>query len=156
NENTGENPKRYVADTGASAVPHLYLRQLPSGQRMWVVMRRPAGSTRPVIVTIGREDALKRRDARTLALEINAKLARGINPNAEKRATREAERAKHADAKAAKAYTFLSVGRSYIKRCAEGTRQRGPRSESTLKEYSRKLQSEDLAPWHTRPLAGIS
>src|SRR5262245_61091531 len=94
NENIGKiQVKRYVLDSGTGAVPHLYKRLLPSGKRMWVVVRRPAGSTRPVIVTLGREDALKLRDARALALNANALLARGINPNAQKAESRKAERA---------------------------------------------------------------
>src|SRR6266852_757682 len=103
--------RQYVPDSGDGAVPHLYLRELPSGRRVWVVMARPAGSTRPVVVTLGREQSLKRKAARVLAFSINAKLSAGVNPNAEKRATRNAERAASAQAKAATEHTLLAVGR---------------------------------------------
>ena len=153
--NAGTGKKQYIPDSGDGAVPHLYLRELPSGHRVWVVMARPAGSTRPVVVTLGREASLKRKAARKLAYTANARLAEGINPNAEKKEKRAAERAASTAAKAATAHTLLAVGRAYIRRCQEGTRQRGPRSAATLAEYHRKLQS-DLEPWHARPISGIT
>jgi integrase len=122
-------------------------RILPSGEARWVVVRRPAGSTRLVTVTIGRTDSIPLAKARTMAQAIIGQLASGVNPNAAKRATREAERQVKAKAK----NTFLQMARSYLKRCEE----RGRRS-STVAEYARMIQNADLAPWHARPIDGIS
>lgn len=128
-------------------LPHFGVRILPSGERRWVVVKRPAGSTRVVIVTLGSCDALKRKEAEKLAYKTIAKLAEGINPNAIKKETRKAERA----AKAEATNTFLHVGRSYLRRCEDKGRR-----QTTIAEYHRMLHGDDLQPLHARPINGIS
>jgi integrase len=149
-------PKRYTPDSGPGAVAHLYLRELPSGRQTWVVIRRPAGSARPVTVTLGREDALPRKDARKLAERLNAKLSSGINPNVEKAAARSLESVRAGEDRAARLHTFHAVGRAYIQRCEKGTRRRGPLAAATTGEYRRLLEGADLKDWHQRPVSGIT
>jgi integrase len=109
-----------------------------------------------VTVTLGREDALPRKDARKLAERLNAKLSSGINPNVEKAAAREAEGVRAGEDRAARLHTFHALGRAYIQRCETGTRRRGPLAPATLGEYRRKLESNDLKGWHQRPIGGIT
>lgn len=124
-------------------VKHFGVRTLPSGERRWVVVRRPAGSTKVAVVTLGRCDAIPLKKARTLAYDAIAELAAGRNPNEDKKNARIAERA----AKAAESDTFLRVARSYIQQCEA--------RDTTTAEYHRMLRG-DLTVWHARPIAGIS
>jgi integrase len=124
-------------------IPHFGARILPSGERRWVVIKRPAGSARVVTVTLGRCDAIPLKKARALAYDAIAQLARGTNPNAIKRESRVAERV----AKAATSDTFLRVARSYVQQCEA--------RDTTVSEYQRMLHG-DLAVWHARPVAGIT
>lgn len=138
--NTGNGKARIEWD---EEVKHFGVRTLPSGERRWVVVRRPAGSAKVVIVTLGRCDAIPLKKARTLAYDAIAQLAAGKNPNLAKREARDAERA----VKAAKSDTFLRVAKAYIQRC-EGR-------DTTKAEYKRMLHG-DLATWHARPIFDIS
>lgn len=127
-------------------IPHFGARTLPSGEARWVVIKRPAGSTKVVTVTLGRCDAIPLKKARTLAYDAIAQLAAGKNPNAAKREARAAERV----AKAAATETFLHVARAYLRRCEDQGRR-----DTTIAEYHRMLHG-DLVPLHTRPIASLS
>jgi hypothetical protein len=125
---------------------HLGVRTQPSGTRKYVVVRRPAGSTKLVIVTLcpvgrGEKYAVKQ------AVAVNAAMDRGVNPNAEKKAARQAEHAEKLKAK----HTLHAVGQAYIARC-----KRHGRSDITMREYQRILDGDDLKPWHARPIGSIT
>lgn len=139
----GSGNKRFEWD---KEIPHFGVRILPSGERRWVVVKRPAGSAHVAIVTLGRCGAIPLKKARTLAYDAIAQLAAGRNPNTAKREARDAERM----AKAAKSDTFLRVANAYIRRCEEQGRR-----DTTIAEYQRMLHG-DLAPWHARPIFDIS
>jgi len=124
---------------------HLGIRTQASGSQKYVVVRRPAGSTKVCVVTLcdvarGEKEALK------LARAVNADMDRGVNPNEKKKASRDAERKEQLKAK----HSFLSVGESYIARL----KRRG-KSDITIEQFTRMLRCADLAPWHARPISDI-
>jgi integrase len=129
---------------------HLAIRTqpLPSKTQRYVVVRRPADSTKLVIVTGPIVAKGNLSAAVAWAKKINAKMELGENPNAEKKANRAAERAaRHAKVE----HNFLAMGRAYIQRAKKtGATRR------TLDEYTRILQSDDLNPWHARSITAIS
>jgi integrase len=128
-------------------VPNFGQRILASGERRWIVIKRPDGGIHPVTVTLGSCDVHSLKEARKWAHGVIAQLDKGNNPNVEKQKAREAERAKKAEAE----NTFFQMGRSYLRRCEEKNRSR-----TTVLEYQRILHGNDLEPWRVRPINGIS
>jgi hypothetical protein len=107
---------------------HLGIRTQPSGSQRYVVVRRPAGSSKLVCVTLtdaapGAPARVRREreaNAVKLAVNVNARMDRGINPNEEKKAKRAAE---HAVKLAKVEHSFLAMGRAYIARCKRLSRR---------------------------------
>jgi len=67
----------YIQD---SQLKGLYQRKRTTGNK-WVVKAKQRGINKPVTVTLGRVEVIPVRDARRLAREKLALLAKGINPN---------------------------------------------------------------------------
>jgi integrase len=125
---------------------HLGIRTQPSGAQRFVVVRRPSGSTKLVVVTLcdvarGDKHAIK------LATAVNADMDRGVSPNEQKAAKRDAERAEQAKAK----HSFLSVAEAYIARLKIKRK-----SLRTIGGYERTLRSADLAGLLARPISSIT
>ena len=119
-----------------TAVSGLLIQVTERGTKSFMVQRRVGG--RPVRVTLGRFPPMTIESARRLAYEHLARMAEGINPNAEKR-----------DAKA-RAITLGEVLSDYL-------------SAKTLKPKTKDLyrwliedQAGAFADWKARPLASIT
>jgi integrase len=136
--NPNGSAKQVVWD---GSLPGFGVRVFPSGVKSFILQRRVNGRER--LVTLGRYGALTPQQARDLAVQELAKIARGIDPAQERRAKREAaKREKHA-------VTLRQFADIYIERHSK------PRNR-TWRAERRRLDKNILPRLGTRPLADIT
>jgi integrase len=122
--------------------PHFAVRVSGKGKIAFVVMRRPAGSPRPVRVTLGHYPTMTLEKAREEASKAIAELLAGKKPTEERKRERERQAEKDAT-------TFAGVAKRY-KDFLRGNKAR-------TAEHVAKLIDRDLVSrWDGRPIASIT
>jgi integrase len=138
-ENLKPGPARREVPDGL--LPGLYFIVQPSGKSSWAVRYRAAGKPRKL--TIGPYPSVDLKSARELARAALAKVAGGIDPGAEKKASKAAAAIPANDLVEHVAARFVS---HYARRQLKA---------STAKEVERVLEKEIVGPWRGRRLSQI-
>jgi integrase len=121
-------------------LPGFGVRVSGGGKLSFILMRRPAGSPRPVRVTLGHHGAMSLKKASEEASKALSELLAGKKPTEERR--RRLERQAEADAT-----TFAGVAKRYLDHVAE---------KRALQQITGIVQREFLPRWDGRPIASIS
>src|SRR5713101_7409909 len=123
-----------------ATLPGFGARVSAGGKIAFVVMRRPAGSLRPVRVTVGHYPVMTLKAARKAAQDALAELVQGKDPTAERR-RRLAEQAE------ADQTTFAGVAKKYQEHIAD---------RRTIKQITRTIDRDLVSRWDGRPIASIT
>jgi integrase len=137
-DSDGKLVRNEIADGGADG---LYLIVQPSGAKSWAIRYRHNG--RATKFTLGRGAALSLAEARKAAADARLALEKGIDPAAERRATRAAYKVEqHPDTVEALVKQFIAL--------------HGPKIRpATLRLYDSALRRFVLPKWAKRPVHEI-
>lgn len=129
--------------------PGLAVRVTSGGARVFIAQGYSAGDT--VRVKLGRASDLTLAQARNRAKQVLGEIAKGVNPNVERRTQK------------ARAITFAAALEEYIA-TRKGARRLAPRTEydyrrivyGAVKTDGERKFNGYLSPWRARPLASIT
>jgi integrase len=139
-------PKEGRFEEADSKSPGLRIIVQPSGSMAWALRYRLNG--RQGKATLGPYPAISLAEARKKAAIAKATIAKGTDPNAEKRAAHAQAKAKAAEE--AKPHDLIeSVARTFITRHVKAKRLR------TAREIERILEHDVLPEWRARRLSSI-
>jgi hypothetical protein len=135
--------RKETPDFGVGAVRGLYEVTQPSGRKSWAFRYRFGGKSSKY--TIGPSPEISRKEARIFAHKAIIKRAEGIDPAAERRAQREANR----QPKAINLYLVEVVAARFLKRHCAKLR---PATQAEAKRYMARITKA----WEGRPLSSIT
>jgi integrase len=118
-------------------VPGLVVRVTAAGSKVFYIYRKLAG--RPLRIRIGSTAEVTVNQARTQAEELNGKIAKGINPQVEKRQARQEAIMKET--------TLHNLWEAYLELHAKPRKRTWKDDERQYNKY--------LKPWHNRKLSSI-
>jgi integrase len=123
-----------------SLIPPFGVRVSATGRKAFIVMRRPAGSTRPIRVTLGHYPALSLEQARTEASVALAELVAGKRPRQERQRRQDEQRE-------IEETTFAAVAKRYLGHIGK---------RRTFTAIEQLVERELVSRWGDRPIASIS